>query len=198
MLKDYSSIFYQYLLNNGFNPNDYHKILELVQNVPNSMSAYMQKENTYLLSKYVDYNSLDKFELNGACGYLDNENGIDIPTPTVLSGKYFPNKQPVVPKSVYGKVPTMDEFDVVVAFQDWHSTLYQINQLLATLHYRIPNNYFGFIADKTDENLKLKLGIYKSLLESINAHSPYKHELIQDYIKNSEKEIYLIRTKKEN
>ena len=37
-----SLLFAEYIINNGFNPNNYENILELIQSVPSSISKYLK------------------------------------------------------------------------------------------------------------------------------------------------------------
>ena len=58
------------MISEGFNPNNYEKILELLQSAPLSLSKDLTKYNPYLLSDKVVYSELDEYGINGAYGYL--------------------------------------------------------------------------------------------------------------------------------
>lgn len=70
-----SLLMLKYMISEGFNPNNYKRILELSQSVPNSISKDLVEFcNQYLLSKKVIYSELDAYSIDGAVGYVENNN----------------------------------------------------------------------------------------------------------------------------
>ena len=72
MEKKDSLLMLKYMISEGFNPNNYERILELLQSAPLSLSKNLKEYNPYLLSKKVLYSELDDYGIDGAYGYLEN------------------------------------------------------------------------------------------------------------------------------
>lgn len=192
--KEKSQLFLDFMLANGFNPNNYSKILELIQSVPDSLSKYLNDYEQFLLSKKVEYPDLERYDVKGALGYIDNDNGIIVPK-TFEADEYFNFHKPKVPYHVHGYIyPSILDFDSVVALHDWDSN--SVGQLKSTLYYPIENYYLGFITDKFDANLGIKVDYYRLLLDVINKKNIGEHTIIHDTITSEDKELYLIKRKK--
>ena len=184
-------LFLEYIINNGFNPNNYENILELIQSVPNSMSKYLKSYRQFLLSKKVNYSDLEKYRIKGANGYLNGENGIFIPknpeADEYFSYKFHHKKY----KANRYRYPNILNFNSVITYHDW--SIEDISQIKSTLYYLIKDYYIGFITNKSDKNLGQKLKFYQDLLEEINMTTPSRHTIVHDTINN--KELYLIKKK---
>lgn len=102
---------------NGFKPGDCNKILELFQPASDSISQHLNQFEQFLLSKNVNYDDLERYNIKGACGYLDEKDGIFIKN-TTKSNKYFDvyeSKAMCQPNN--WNYPTISEFDSVNSFQ---------------------------------------------------------------------------------
>ena len=86
------------MISEGFNPNYYQRILELLQSAPLSLSKDLKKYNPYLLSKKVNYQELEDYGIDGAYGYLENSK-ILVPK-TFYNDNHFLH-QPI--KSLYNR-----------------------------------------------------------------------------------------------
>ena len=71
MEKKDSLLMLKYMISEGFNPNNYERILELLQSAPLSLSRNLKEYNPYLLSRKVLYSELDDYGIDGAYGYLE-------------------------------------------------------------------------------------------------------------------------------
>ena len=65
-----SLLFLDYMLNNGFNPRECRKVLELFQSANGSISQHLKDNDSYLLSKNVDYSEIDSIGIDVAYGFL--------------------------------------------------------------------------------------------------------------------------------
>ena len=117
MEKKDSLLMLKYMISEGFNPNNYERILELLQSAPLSLSKNLKEYNPYLLSKKVLYSELDDYGIDGAYGYLENS---EIVVPKTIENDnrflYRPVKR-LYQKHSYG-TPLIDEFGAVVFLQD--------------------------------------------------------------------------------
>lgn len=187
-----SLLFYKFLLENGFEQGKCNGILELIQDVPNSISKYLtEKQNQLLLSKKVNYPDLEKYDIYGARGYLDSENGIIIPK-TSETKNYFKTHFPLINYFNY-EYPNTICFDTVLAFHTWdlNDLTDEMKQFISPIYYSFENYYIGFITNKDDKTINSKLNLYYSLLDSINNKNRNKHILVEK--KAEDKELYLIR-----
>ncbi len=146
MEKKDSLLMLKYMISEGFNPNNYERILELLQSAPLSLSKNLKEYNPYLLSKKVVYSELDEFGIDGAYGYLEN-NEIVVPK-TIISDNRFlygPEKR-LYQKHSYG-TPSIDEFGAVIFLQDsLEENNYKIyNAVKNSINFN--NLYFGFITE---------------------------------------------------
>ncbi len=87
-----SELFYAFLQENGFKPNNCGGILELNSSVSNSSSQYMSEYPQFLLSEHVDYSELSHHQIEGAKGYLTTGNGIVVPK-SLAADDYFDAKK---------------------------------------------------------------------------------------------------------
>lgn len=191
-----SWMFLEFMLENSFKPEDYNNILELMQSVPNSLSQYLTNYKQFLLSEMVSYTDLETYNIKGAKGYIDADEGIVVPKSIEADG-YFrnhqekvPNKQ--IPRYVY---PTTADFDSIISYYDWTTIIGSkpLRQITSSLYYPFENYYIGFIANKDDENLSEKVSLFSDILEAINKRSSQKHTLVHDTISDKNKAFYLIK-----
>ena len=174
-----SLLFYQYIKYNGYNQDYDEKTLELVNPVHKSVSRYLKKDSysQFLLSREVKYEDLDSYDIDGANGYIDKNNGIVIPN---INNKNINNID-------------LDLFKYLVIFHDWNRNhLEQINQIIYL--DRKLKKYIGFIFNNGDTNKNEKIGLHKNILYYINVINLYEHTIVHDTI-NNDKELYLIKTK---
>ncbi|MBO4245927.1 MAG: hypothetical protein J5892_04275 [Bacilli bacterium] len=157
-----TELFYDYLKSQGFNPNDYAKILELFQPANNSMSQYLTKYDQYLLSKKVVYSELDNMGINGANGYLDQWGNIFVPK-SIANDARFLHSQVLIPykRHIYD-VPTINDFDVIIG-HDMNCKEHIQEILYATARHPNMSQFFGKCVDI--ENAK---DMYNSWLKLVN------------------------------
>lgn len=184
----------KYMISEGFNPNNYKRILELSQSVPNSISKDLVEFcNQYLLSKKVIYSELDAYSIDGAVGYVENNN-VFVPK-TIYNDERFlhtPYKR-LFTKHCYG-IPSIDDFGVTIFYQD--CILYGEFSDILTNTSGIEEKFFGFITqkDRNKKNKEIEEFFLGTSVSIINQKSRNEYELTHDTIKN--KELYLIKRKK--
>lgn len=178
MEKDNTLLFFDFLRANGFNPNNYEGILELLQSAKDSLSKYLIYFNHHLLSQKVRCDELYTYGINGVNGYLD-KNSI------TLIEKAYINKQNNI-------CPSIDEFGSIICYHEDFD--FEIKHI-CNMFYHPQDKFFGFICDKYDKTLKTKLKIYRNLLECINGIENKEYELIHDSITSYDKEFYLVKRK---
>ncbi len=178
-----SVYFLRYLLEIGFNPDNYSGILELGQSAPNSLSRYLTVYNQYLISKKVDYDELAHYDMNGAFGYV-SEGEIFVPK-TLANDKHFYYDSPKViyRRHVYS-YPSIDDFSSIICY----GYSIDLNQTLKSKQ----DKYFGLCIDKNDVNQRY-IHFYR-LLESIKCHLD-GYELINDEDRKTNKEFILLKRK---
>ena len=179
MEKDNTLLFFEFLRANGFSPNNYEGILELLQSAKDSLSKYLIYFNHYLLSEKVRCDELYTYGINGGNGYID-KNGI-----TLIEKPYINLKQ-------NHECPSIDKFGSIICY---HEDFDMEIKRICIMFYIPKDKFFGFITDKNDETLKTKLSIYKNLLECVNGIENKEYELIHDSITSYDKEFYLVKRK---
>lgn len=190
MEKKDSLLMLKYMISEGFNPNNYERILELLQSAPLSLSKNLKQYNPYLLSKKVVYSELDKFGIDGAYGYLENSE-IVVPK-TIASDNRFLYR-PV--KSLYQNhsygTPSINEFGAVIFLQDSleenSDKIY--NAVKNSINFK--NLYFGFITEmypKVDYGEQRLVYVFRQLM---NQSDGYK--LSYETISKENKKLYLIK-----
>ncbi len=194
-------IFLDFLIDNGFNPENYKNILEIIQSVPNSLSKYLQYYPQFLLSKKVDYSELISHQIKGANGYIDKKGGIVVPK-TEEGDKYFKDLALQLKLYCQKKIPyyypIISEFDSLIAYYDLNKEQQiSIDQIVNATIPLIEDKYIGFIADtKNQEQINKNLEIFSILLEVIKSNSRQDYTMIHDTVSSQEKELYLIKRKK--
>ena len=189
-------LFYDFLKVYGFNPYNYRRILELNSSVEESISQYLKDYNQFLLSEKVEYKELEKYGIEGACGYLESDSGIIVPK-SLEADDYFERHKPLVSYKIHGYVyPGIDEFDTIVTTHEWERR--DVEQLMFSKNYPMENFYIGTISDildKNDERSSNRLNLYCALAACISDITPYEHEVINERVSGKNKELYLIRRK---
>jgi len=190
-MKDDSQLLLEYMMTEGFNPNNYRKILELLQSAPNSISKYLTDNNQYLLSKNVVYSELEEYQIEGANGYLI-KNGIFVPK-SLENDMHFLHNASIVPyqRQSYN-YPTIDEFDSIIFSQSMitPNTLYALANSANLNH----DKYFGFVINN-DEKKEDKKGLINGCFEIISAYDN-NYRLTHETVSEENKEVYLIKKKK--
>ena len=179
MEKDNTLLFFDFLRANGFNPNNYEGILELLQSAKDSLSKYLIYFNHYLLSEKVRYDELYTYGINGGNGYVDKK-GI-----TLIEKPYINLNQ-------NNEIPSMSKFGSIIYYHEDFD--FEIKHI-CNMFYFPQGKFFGFITGKNDETLKTKLSIYKNLLECVNSIGNKEYEIIHDSITSYDKEFYLVKRK---
>lgn len=181
-----SALFLKYIETYGFNPNNYHNILELFQSAKGSMSQFLRQYNQYLLSRQVNYDELDKMGINGAYGYFHSD-GIVVAKTTENDNRFLhtPVKRLYI-KHIYG-VPTINNFDVIIA----NGTSPYMNN---TANFGI-DKYLGFCMDDTDENLAISFERYEYLVNLLNRQSQEEYTLEHDTLSSKGKQLCLVKKK---
>lgn len=216
-LNNNSFLFLEFMISNGFKPENSDNILELVQSVPGSLSQYLKSYKQFLLSRAVKYSDLKTYGIKGAYGYVEESEGIVVPK-TIIADEYFREKQGrLVGNRIKYNCPRIDDFDTVVAYEDWtgmqpmmkadvllrdesiinllnDENLNNFKQITATLDFEFKNRYFGFMVDKdycylSNQNRLLYI------LDGLNKASNKEYTLIHDTDSCKNKELYLIRNK---
>ena len=187
-----SLLMLKYMISEGFNPNSYKRILELLQSAPLSLSKDLKEYNPYLLSKKVNYQELNDYGIDGAYGYLQNSK-ILVPK-TIYNDDHF-LYQPV--KSLYKRyrydVPSVEEFDTVVFFEDFSEANLSDKQENAIYNavensLKFKNLYFGFIVKMNDPQVDY---VNQTVKHKINQTDSYK--LSCETVSEENKKLYLIK-----
>lgn len=192
MKKIDSLLMLKYMLSEGFNPNNYQRILELLQSAPLSLSKELRAYNPYLLSKKINYQELNDYCIDGAYGYLEDSK---ILVPKTIYNDYHFLHQPV--KRLYKKysydIPSIEEFDTVVFFEDFsegdlsaEQEDHLINAMKNSLKFK--NLYFGLI---TPMNYPQMDYVDKTIKQKIDQANRYK--LSYETVSEKNKKLYLIR-----
>lgn len=189
-----SELFYAFLQENGFKPNNCGGILELNSSVSNSSSQYMSEYPQFLLSEHVDYSELSQQPIAGAKGYLTIGDGIVVPK-SLAADDYFNAKKPYVPYKIHGyRYPQIEEFDTaIVPMRTFDEG--EIGQAIISVDNPLYHYFIGFIADRDDWNLDDKKLFLEELLTYINSKHSEEHELVHDRFASQSKELYLIKKK---
>ena len=192
MEKKDSLLMLKYMISEGFNPNNYERILELLQSAPLSLSKDLKQYNPYLLSKKVVYSELDEFGIDGAYGYLENS---EIVVPKTIESDNRFLYRPETEKRLYQKhsygTPSINEFGAVIFLQDSleenSDKIY--NAVKNSINFK--NLYFGFITkmypkvDYDDQRLVYALHQLMNQLEG--------YKLSSETISEENKKLYLIK-----
>lgn len=190
-MKNNSLLLLEYMISEGFNPNNYKKILELLQSAPESISKYLTEYDQYLLSKSVVYSELEDYQIEGANGYLIKD-GIFVPK-SLENDRHFLYGTPKVPYQRHGyNYPTIDEFDSIVFSQSiiTPNTLYAITNASNVNH----DKYFGFVIND-DEKKQEKIKLINGCLDIIST-CDNDYGITHETISEENKEVYLIKKKK--
>ena len=185
-----SLLFMQFLAENKFNPENYYKILELIQSVPNSLSQYLTGFGQFLLSEKVDYQKLEENDIKGAHGHL-TDTGIYIPKSN-SADNYFLRSHVKIPYKRHGYAyPNMSDVDSIILYVDNKVMKEDLEQIKEAILYPVFDKYLGFITTKEEKEEKL----YQELLQIINQWSREEYLLSHEEMKDENKEFYLIRKK---
>ena len=190
MEKKDSLLMLKYMISEGFNPNNYERILELLQSAPLSLSRNLKEYNPYLLSRKVLYSELDDYGIDGAYGYLGNS---EIVVPKTIENDnrflYRPVKR-LYQKYSYG-TPLIDEFGAVVFLQDSleenSDKIY--NAVKNSINFK--NLYFGFITEmypKIDHCDQRLVYVFHQLMNQLDGY-----KLSYETISEENKKLYLIK-----
>lgn len=212
-----SELFLTFMLSNGFNLENCDNILELMQPVSSSISQHLKNYKQFLLSELVRYSELQSYDIKGACGYIEYEEGIIVPK-SIEADEYFRDRQgrfhnKQIPRYIY---PSISDFDSVIGYYDWYTKLKEddkltkilgidmkllpdfsiekLRQIISTLSFSFKNNYFGFITAKDDEKLSQKIKIFTYILDELNKESSQEHIMVHDTLSSQNKEFYLIKS----
>lgn len=150
------------------------------------MSKYLKNCKQFLLSHQVSYQELKDYQIKGANGCLSDiyNKGIVIPRSKTVN-TYFNQGH---------SYPNISDFGAIIALHNWNES--DLKQINATLCYPEKDHYLGFMTDKNDETLNIKLEIYRTLLDRLNTITQKKHKIVHETIQNGEKQLYLIKRKK--
>ena len=193
-----SLLFLDYIISNGFNPNDYYSILELFQSADGSMSQYLTDYTQYLLSKKVRYDELDSKMIEGAYGYLDEDGSILVPK-TLESDDRFLHTPVLLPykRHSYG-TPSVDDFGVIIGHNPSRKDMQEHELVYSLINNSRINQYFGFCTDMNDtEEVKRKIVLYSDIVRQLNdsfGDTVYTFE--HDTVKDKGKELCLIKRSK--
>ncbi|MBR3116494.1 MAG: hypothetical protein IKF36_01310 [Bacilli bacterium] len=173
---------YNYLLENGFNPNQ--EILELSSPVSKSLVSIIG--HGFLLSDKVKSDDILESGIKGAYGYY-SETGIYIPKTIVNDSIFYDKYRDKVLAYFPGyHVPAIDDFDTIIS-ASVSDDLYRTAKLEQ-------DKYFGFCKDQSKLASKM-LKYYEHLLEYINLVNYDSYEIKHDTIQEKGKELCLIKKK---
>lgn len=185
MEKKDSLLMLKYMVSEGFNPNNYERILELLQSAPLSLSKNLKEYNPYLLSKKVVYSELDDYGIDGAYGYLENSE-IVVPKTIENDNRFLYSPE----KNSYG-TPSIDEFGAVIFLQDSleenSDKIY--NAVKNSINFK--NLYFGFITEmypKVDYGDQRLVYAFHQLMNQLD-----RYKLSYETISEENKKLYLIK-----
>lgn len=192
MEKKDSLLMLKYMVSEGFNPNNYERILELLQSAPLSLSKDLTEYNPYLLSDKVVYSELDEYGIDGAYGYLENSE-IMVPKSLYNDDHFlYSSEKRLCQKHSYG-TPSIDEFRTVIFLEDSleekSNEIY--NAIKNSLNFK--SLYFGFI---TEMYPKINYGDQRLVYvfhQLMNQSGSYK--LSYETISEENKKLYLIKKK---
>lgn len=191
-MKNKHSLMLKYMISEGFNPNNYQRILELLQSAPLSLSKDLKQYNPYLLSKRVNYQELDYYGINGAYGYLQNS---EILVPKIIYNDDHFLYQPV--KRLYKRysygVPSVDEFDTVVFFEDLSEEDLSDEQKYSIYNavensLRFKNSFFGFITSTDYQQMDYVDQVIKHKIDQTDSY-----KLSYETVSEENKKLYLIK-----
>ena len=191
MKKKDSLLMLKYMISEGFKPENYERILELLQSAPMSLSQNLTEYNPYLLSKKVNYSELDKCGIDGAYGYLE-DNEILVPKSLNNDHRFLSSGKTLFSKIGYG-VPTINEFDTAIFSVD------SLNRKKEDIYNAIINSskfknlYFGFITEKYPESDFYDEQLVQEFYQLMSMSSNYK--ISSDTISEENKILYLIEKK---
>lgn len=173
------SFIFEFMINNGFNPNEYRSILELVQPAQYSLSRYLKAYKQFLLSTKVNYSELEQFGINGANGKVDRDekSGIKINNPAKWITLY----------------PNISDFDVAIAYHDW--TEDNINQIKSVLAFPIKYYHYVFSTGINDPLKDKRIESYYKLLDFISIKSGVPHKIVDAEYKDKNKHVFMITKK---
>lgn len=165
---------------NGMSPKSNISILEIGANAENSLTRFLDEyyPYTFLLSKDVDSITLEKYNLDGAYGWIDEE-GLCVPQ--TRENEHLKNSN--------GKfdIPKIEDFDTIVCET--------ISDDLFQLAYLEKMNIF--LGNLKLKNSKKILNNYKEIKDALNSISELNgfipnYDLVTD---ENEKEFAIIRRK---
>ena len=183
-----SKIFLDYILDNGFYPEQYNTIWEFNGSARESISQFLADYNPYLISKKVLQADIKELGIRGATGFL-NEDGI------VIKDR-FDNKNRLLYSGIKGiyydhsyEYPQVSKNDVIIAngINTYMDNLINFNQ----------DKFIGYCMDSDNPDLVYSFNRYKNLFNALNRNI-YGTEYIleQDTYNNDAKSLLLIRKKK--
>lgn len=179
-----SYLFFNYMISNGFNPENYKNILELFQSPKGSISQYLKKYNQFLLSNLVSYKSLNEFGIKGGCGYLTSSN-IVIPKTLKNDDIFLHNKTLSSNHKLSYILPTIDDFDVIIGNG--------ITKNVKALTHSSKDKYIGYCGNKDNKETVKIMQFYKGLCNILKLYENKEYVFYHDTVDN--KELCLVKTK---
>ena len=180
-----SKIFLDYILNNGFYPEQYKTIWEFNGSAKESISQFLTDYNPYLLSKKVKQSDIKKLGINGAIGYLNDE-GIMVKDRSSKRDRLLYSQIRGVYQEHSFEYPEVNKNDVMIAngFNTYLDNLVNYRQ----------DKFIGYCMDSHDPNLLYTFNRYKELYNALS-HNIYGTEYVleQDTYNNEEKSLLLIK-----
>ncbi len=194
LYEDDAKLLLEYMILNGFNPKNSNNILELNQNVNNSLSKYLKGYKQFLLSTKVIYQELLESNIQGAKGYLDRNEGIVIPK-NLAGDEYFKVIDPKALEGSRGRYisPDINKFHSVIS--NGFYTNDQLLDLINTFNYPFNNRFFGLVLDRNSYDYYKILISFKYLFDFIKRELNDSYTMESDKISSLNKEIYLIKKK---
>lgn len=171
-MQDQAYLVLKHMESEGFDSNNYEKVLELQQTVPQSISKFL--DNQYLLSDKVDYEELELHMMEGANGYI-TQNGIIIP-------KIINNE-----KVNINNCPSIDKFGIIIFYENFINSLV-IKNMITSFSFD-KDAFFGFILDKSEKRKNKEMQLTLKKINNFFDKCKVSHDSISRY----DKEVYLIK-----
>ena len=189
-----SLLFLDYMLNNGFNPRKCRKVLELFQSANGSISQHLKNNDSYLLSKNVDYSEIDSIGIDGAYGFLDEKGTILVPKSIINDDRFLVSSYKSLYKRHIYETPTIDEFDTTIGYNmPLLSEDYAISELYFSLVHNLSlDKYFGLCID-LDSNSQIVSTFYSVINKANNDLNDNIYTIKHDTVSSIGKELCLVK-----
>ena len=165
-MQDQAYLVLKHMESEGFDSNNYEKVLELQQTVPQSISKFL---NNLSKNDIIIWNMME-----GANGYI-TQNGIIIP-------KIINNE-----KVNINNCPSIDKFGIIIFYENFINSLV-IKNMITSFSFD-KDAFFGFILDKSEKRKNKEMQLTLKKINNFFDKCKVSHDSISRY----DKEVYLIK-----